>query len=109
MHVLLWQGPEGSPNFCFGIYAHGPGRYGGKDYQDEDCVDFVQNDWGWADLAEKLGWTPPEDKSRSDQLSDAFDWLEAHDGQHFEIGDDRSEPRKERNDADHSATTEEQQ
>lgn len=56
MRVILEQAPEGSPNFCFGIYAT---RYQ-DGYKPGQCVLFVQSDWDWAGLASSLGWCPCE-------------------------------------------------
>lgn len=46
--VRLVQGPEGSPNFCFGLVDAATGAE----------VLFVQSDWDWAGLASAFGWTP---------------------------------------------------
>ena len=90
MRVRLEQGPEGAPNFCFGLYAvryqdgHRPG----------DCVLFVQSDWDWAGLASSLGWVPCPcghtdgtvdcaHRTVSEMLSEAFDFLAERDGQRF--------------------------
>jgi hypothetical protein len=48
--VRLVCGPEGAPNFCFGLY----------DVATDECVTFVQSDWDYAGLASRFGWTPAE-------------------------------------------------
>ena len=87
MKLTLEQGPEGSPNFCFGLYA-----------EDGECLEFVQTDWEHASLASTLGWTPCEcgatdgtvacaHRTVSDMLSEAFDYLAEHDGEIFDLSD----------------------
>lgn len=92
--VTLKQGPEGSPNFCFGLYA-----------EDGADVAFVQNDWDYPGLASRLGWSValvngPDPECRhectdgtvdcpcgvktGEFLAAAFDWLAARDGEKFE-------------------------
>lgn len=44
--LRLEQAPEGSPNFCFGLY----------DAETGECVQFVQSDWDYAGLAQSFGW-----------------------------------------------------
>ena len=86
MKVILEQGPEGSPIFCFGLYAADSG----------ECVEFVQSDWDWAGLASSLGWTPCEcgstdgtvacaHRTVSEMLSEAFAFLAERDGQQFDF------------------------
>jgi hypothetical protein len=86
MIAVLQQGPEGSPNFCFGLY----------DSEGDECVQFVQSDWDYAGLASSLGWCPCEcghtdgtvdcaHKTASQMLSDAFDFLSERDGETFEF------------------------
>ena len=89
MRVQLIQGPEGSPNFCFGLY----------DVEGNDCVQFVQSDWDWAGLASTLGWKPCEEcgftdgtvdcehRAVSEMLSSAYDWLAEHDGEYFQYSE----------------------
>ncbi len=92
MRVRLEQGPEGAPNFCFGLYAV-RSRDG---YKRGECVQFVQSDWDYAGLASSLGWVPCEcgctdgtvacaHRTVSEMLSDAFDYLSERDGQTFEL------------------------
>jgi hypothetical protein len=77
----LIQGPEGSPNFCFGLYA-----------DDGECLEFVQSDWEYPSLASRFGFVPCEcgctdgtvdceHKTVSQILSEAFDFLAARDGE----------------------------
>ena len=84
MKVTLQQGPEGAPNFCFGLYDDGR------------CVQFIQSDWDYAGLASSLGWVPCEcgrtdgtvdceHKKVSEMLSSAFDYLAERDGDEFEF------------------------
>lgn len=87
--VKLIRGPEGSPNFCFGLYAEETG----------ECLEFVQSDYELASLAARFGWRPCKKCDKSDgtvkckhrsvaaMLADAFDFLSAHDGEVFEIYD----------------------
>lgn len=77
MRLLLVQGAEGSPNSSFGVY----------DYDNDTEVDFVQSDWGWPDLAQKLGAVlpDPDDVGVAEYHSVAWDWLAAHDGEVFEV------------------------
>jgi hypothetical protein len=88
MQVILDQGPEGAPNFCFGLYAADSG----------ECVEFVQSDWDYAGLASILGWCPCEcghtdgtvscaHRSVSEMLSEAFDFLAERDGEAFDLAD----------------------
>lgn len=84
MKVKLIQGPEGAPNFCFGLYEHG------------ECVEFVQSDWDYAPLASRLGWVPCEcghtdgtvdceHRTASEMLASAYDYLAEHDGEKFDL------------------------
>lgn len=61
MKVKLICGPEGSPNFCFGLEAvDSDGRSDPPDV-------FVQSDWDYPGLASSLGWSVSEvqkDKAR---------------------------------------------
>lgn len=86
MKAVLLQGPEGSPNFCFGLY----------DAETGECLEFVQSDWDWAGMASRLGWqacecghtdgtVDCEHRKVSNMLSDAFDYLSERDGEEFEI------------------------
>ena len=88
MPVRLEQGPEGSPNFCFGLY----------DVETGECLNFVQSDWDYAGLASSLGWAPCdcgrtdgtvncEHRTVSEMLSEAFDYLSERDGEEFELSD----------------------
>ena len=88
MNVRLEQGPEGSPNFCFGLYNS----------DDGECLAFVQSDWDWAGLASSLGWCPCEcgrtdgtvkcaHRTVSEMLSEAFDYLAERDGHEFDLSD----------------------
>jgi hypothetical protein len=43
--LQLKKGPEGAPNFCFGLYDE-QGR----------CWAFVQTDWEYPSLANAFGW-----------------------------------------------------
>lgn len=91
--LTLKKGPEGAPNFCFGLYD-----------EDDNCETFVQTDWEYASLASRLGWSPalvhgPDPECRHEAtdgtvpcpcgvrvdrfLSDAYDWLAARDGETF--------------------------
>jgi hypothetical protein len=45
--VRLECGPEGSPNFCFGLY----------DVETGESVEFVQSDWDYPGLASLFGWS----------------------------------------------------
>jgi hypothetical protein len=75
--VVLVCGPEGSPNFCFGLY---------RVDEPHGCLEFVQSDWDYPGLASRLGWGPgtePEDVDA--HLAEAYDWLVAHDGEEFEL------------------------
>ena len=87
MKVRLEQGPEGSPNFCFGLYDET-----GK------CVQFIQIDWDYAPLASSLGWIPCEcgatdgtvdcktcGRIVSQMLSEAFDYLAERNGETFDL------------------------
>jgi len=88
MRVILEQGPQGSPNFCFALTAADTG----------ECVEFVQSDWDYAGLASSLGWCPCEcghtdgtvdcaHRKVSEMLSEAFDFLAERDGQTFDLSD----------------------
>jgi hypothetical protein len=85
MLVQLVQGPEGSPNFCFGLYGRGG-----------VCVEFIQSDWEYAPLACSLGWAPCEcgatdgtvdcaHRTTSAMLAEAYDYLAERDGEWFTI------------------------
>ena len=88
MRVILHQGPEGSPNSCFGLYCEETG----------ECMEFIQSDWDWAALASNLGWLSCE-CGRTDgtvacdhrkvaaMLAEAFDYLSERDGQTFDLSD----------------------
>lgn len=87
MKIRLEQGPEGAPNFCFGLYT-----------PDGDCVEFVQSDWDYAGLASRFGWEACEcgatdgtvdcsHRHVSEMLSEAFDFLAELDGVEFEMED----------------------
>lgn len=82
MTVTLEQGPEGAPNFCFGLYAG------------DECVEFVQTDWNYPSLAASIGFVPCEcgatdgtvdcvHKTATQMISAAFDYLAERDGQSF--------------------------
>lgn len=88
MSVRLVQGPEGAPDFCFGLYDTATG----------ESLEFVQSDWDYAGLASRLGWTPCEcgatdgtvdcpHHTVSDMLSSAFDYLAERDGEEFDLDD----------------------
>jgi hypothetical protein len=88
MLVKLLQGPEGSPNFCFGLYDVATG----------ECREFVQSDWDFAGVASSLGWeacpcertdgtVPCPHRTVSVMLSEAFDYLAARDGEVFELSE----------------------
>lgn len=91
MRVILEQGPEGSPTFCFGLYAV---RYQ-DGYKPGECVEFIQSDWDWAGLASTLGWVPCkecgftdgtvdcEHRTVTEMLCEAFDFLAERAGQRF--------------------------
>jgi hypothetical protein len=115
MRATLFQGPEGSPNFCFGVYRslnqarleakeHGvPNamRKSDAELREEGfdtCLEFVQSDWDYAPLASRLGWVPCEcgctdgtvdckHKTASTMLGEAFDYLSARDGELFDCVD----------------------
>lgn len=96
--LTLRQGPEGSPNFCFGLYS-----------STGDCVEFVQPDWDYPRLAGRLGWAVSQVKGpdpeceheatdgtvwcpgcglqAGDFLAAAFDWLAANADETFEVPD----------------------
>lgn len=85
MKVTLKQSPEGSPNFCFGLY----------ETESNACVEFVQSDWDYSWLASRLGWVACEcgktdgtvdcpHRKVSEMLADAFDFLAERDGQEFD-------------------------
>lgn len=88
MNVTLIQGPEGSPNFCFGVYdASGSGK---------GCLEFAQTDWDYAPLASRFGWVPCgcgatdgtvdcEHRKTGDMLAEAFEFLAERDGETFDI------------------------
>lgn len=87
MKYRLEQGPEGAPNFCFGLYDEAG-----------ECAVFVQSDWDYAGLASSLGWQPChcgftdgtvdcEHRKVSEMLSDAFDFLAERDGEEFELSE----------------------
>jgi hypothetical protein len=87
MRVKLIQAPEGSPNFCFGLYG-----------KDGKCIEFVQYDRDYASLAYRLGWQPCEcgatdgtvscpHKTVDSMLVEAFDYLSARDGQRFNLSE----------------------
>ncbi len=96
--VTLRKGPEGSPNFCFGLYD-----------KDGKCRYFAQADWDYPSLAHACGWSVREvNKKRgcdhegtdgtvdcpecntkvSEFLSAAYDWLAANDGVTFNVDND---------------------
>ena len=88
MKVSLKQGPEGSPNSCFGLYG----------CETDECVEFVQSDWDYAGLASSLGWQPCAcgatdgtvdcaHRTVTEMLSEAFDFLSTHDGEEFEMSE----------------------
>ena len=93
--LTLRCGPEGSPNFCFGLYTDAG-----------ECETFVQTDWDYAGLASRLGWAVSEVKGpdpecehdgtdgtvpcgcglwAGDFLAAAYDWLAVRDGPEFEV------------------------
>ena len=87
MKYRLEQGPEGSPNFCFGLYD-----------ETGECAQFVQSDWDYAGLASSLGWVPChcghtdgtvacQHRTVSEMLSEAFDYLAEKDGEEFELSE----------------------
>lgn len=89
MKVMLEQGPEGAPNFCFGLYRR-------VNQYRTDCIVFIQSDWDYAGLASSLGWCPCEcghtdgtvncaHRTVSEMLSEAFDYLAERDGQIFDF------------------------
>lgn len=94
--VTLRCGPEGAPNFCFGVYT-----------DDGECLAFVQSDWDYPGLAQSLGWSVTDVAVEADPtcehdgtdgtvrcegcgadagvfLSAAYDWLHARDGHTLE-------------------------
>jgi len=88
MKIRLEQGPEGAPNFCFGLYDAATG----------ECFEFVQSDWDYAGLAARCGWQACEcgatdgtvnceHRKVSEMLSEAFDFLAERDGLEFEMED----------------------
>lgn len=88
MKVILERGPEGAPNFTFGLYDADTG----------ECIEFIQSDWDYAGLATSLGWCPCEcgrtdgtvdcaHRSVSKMLSEAFDYLVERNGQVFDLSD----------------------
>ena len=72
MKVTLEQAPEGSPNFCFGLYT-----------AEGNCITFIQNDWVYSCLAESLGWEMPEFPNETAKNSAALDWLSENAGKEF--------------------------
>ncbi len=90
MRVKLICGPDGSPNFCFGLYTGRGLNSGGG-----ECVEFIQSDWGYAYLASKLGWVPCTKcgatdgtvaclhRTVSEMLAEAYDYLAVRDGRLF--------------------------
>lgn len=82
----LIQGPEGAPNFCFGLYRGGV------------CLEFAQSDWEYPALAGMFGWVPCpecgdtdgtvdcEHRTVDEMLAGAFDYLEARDGRWCRVG-----------------------
>jgi hypothetical protein len=86
--LRLEQGPEGAPNFCFGLYDADTG----------ECAVFVQSDWDYPGLASSFGFVPCEcgrtdgtidcpHKRASDMIAAAFDFLAEHDGEVIESAD----------------------
>lgn len=112
MRVTLKQGPEGAPNFCFGLYRsltaarkdaltqRVPGASRMTDVQlaeagHDTCVLFVQSDWDLPGLASSLGYVPCEcgatdgtvdcdHKKATDMMTEAFDYLAERDGTTFD-------------------------
>ncbi len=80
MRITLVNAPEGSPNFCFGVYR---GR---------QSLEFIQSDWEYPSLAARFGWrglckcgrtdgtVDCEHKTASEMISAAYDWLMKNDG-----------------------------
>lgn len=104
MRVQLVQGPEGAPNFCFGLYyarttcPDCKRKWARCECGNSECVEFVQSDWDYAGLASRLGWEACEcgatdgtvdcpHKKRSDMLSAAYEFLAERDGHIFELED----------------------
>lgn len=71
----LEQGPEGSPNFCFGLY----------DVETGECLEFVQSDWDYPGLADRLGWPGCASDAIGERLTAAFDFLAEHAGEEFDL------------------------
>jgi hypothetical protein len=87
MKVHLIQGPEGSPNFCFGLYD-----------ANEGCVEFIQTDWDYPGLASRLGFVPCgcgatdgtvdcDHKTATQMISEAFDFLAGNAGKTFDLNE----------------------
>lgn len=78
MKLTLVCGPEGSPNFCFGTYD-----------ENDKNIDFVQSDWDYPGLAEKLGaiLPDPDEVGISAYLVSAYNWLSENDGETFDVYD----------------------
>lgn len=86
MRVRLICGPEGAPNFSFGLYdVDGQGG----------CIEFVENDWCYPSLASSFGFVPCacgatdgtvdcEHKTKTEMMSAAYDFLYAKDGEILE-------------------------
>lgn len=95
--VQLIQGPEGAPNFCFGLYGRELRTRGPRKGEPRDrgpfarCIVFVQTDWDYPALASRFGYVPCEcgatdgtvdcpHKTASAMIAEAYDHLAAHDG-----------------------------
>ena len=83
--VRLVCGPEGAPNFCFGLY----------DTVTDECTTFVQTDYDYIGLARHFGFVPCEcgatdgtidceHKTASEMISAAYDFLCEHEGEEID-------------------------
>ncbi len=88
MRVILQQGPEGAPNFCFGLYTEDTG----------ECLEFIQSDWDYPSIASRLGFSACEcghtdgtvdcaHRKVSEMLAEAFDYLAERAGDLFDLAD----------------------
>lgn len=90
MNVTLERAPEGSPNFCFGLYGPIDGAMA--------CIAFAQSDWDYPALASPFGFVPCEcgatdgtvdcgHRSAAEMIAAAFDFLVEHVGAEVEVDD----------------------
>lgn len=86
---------------CGGKYA--PGGFiivpDGGHYKDDDTR-LIDSDWDWPGLASSMGWQPCHErtdgtvdcpvcgKSAADLMADAYDFIEAREGQSFDTLDE---------------------